>query len=56
MTAGSTPLPLDHESFAVIGPLALVGSAFDPVLAARSFAPRFLPTINRPHAVALRSL
>src|SRR5271154_2789541 len=31
-TAGSTPLPLGHKSFAVHCPLALVGSAFYPVL------------------------
>jgi len=34
-TAGFTPLPLGHESFAVIGPLALVGSASSPVLVHR---------------------
>ena len=31
-TAGFTPLRLDHKSFAVIGPLALLGNAFYPVL------------------------
>ena len=34
-TAGSTPLRLDHESFVVYGPLALLGSAFYPVLVHR---------------------
>jgi hypothetical protein len=55
-TAGSTPLRLDHESFAVFGPLALLSSAFYPVLVHRLavFAPRFLPTLGHPHAVALR--
>src|SRR2546422_3401616 len=54
-TAGSTPLRLDHESFAVSCPLALLGSAFYPVLVHRRaiYAPRFLPTLGRPHAVAL---
>ena len=36
--AGSTLLPLDHENFAVIGPLALVGNAFYPVLVHRPAA------------------
>src|SRR6266702_7208309 len=55
--AGSTPLPIDHESFAAIGPLALVGRQrllSGSCSSARSFAPRFLPTLGRPHAVALR--
>ncbi|MFC5696649.1 hypothetical protein ACFPU0_13895, partial [Pseudomonas sp. GCM10022186] len=30
-TAGSTPPPLDHESFAAFSPLALVGIALYPV-------------------------
>ena len=34
-TARSTPLRLDHESFAVLCPLALLGSAFYPVLVHR---------------------
>ena len=53
--AGSTPLRLDHESFAVLCPLALLGSAFYPILVHRLavYAPRFLPTLGRPHAVAL---
>jgi hypothetical protein len=46
---------LDHESFAVIGPLALLGSAFYPVLVHRlaDYDPRFLLTLGRPNAVAL---
>ena len=54
-TAGSTPPRLDHKGFAVSGPLALLGSAFYPVLVHRLaiYAPRFLPTLGRPHAVAL---
>ena len=54
-SAGSTPLRLDHESFVVTCPLALLGSAFYPVLVHRLaiYAPRFLPTLGRPHAVAL---
>ncbi|RVL40381.1 hypothetical protein CN242_18090, partial [Sinorhizobium meliloti] len=54
-TAGSTPPPLGHESFAVHGPLALVGTASYPVLVHRHavYAPRFLPTLGHPHAVAL---
>ncbi len=53
--AGSTPLRLDHESFAVACPLALLGSAFYPILVHRLavYAPRFLPTLGHPHAVAL---
>ena len=53
--AGSTPLRLDHESFAVLCPLALLGSAFYPILVHRLavYVPRFLPTLGRPHAVAL---
>ena len=47
---------LDHESFAVSCPLALLDSAFYAVLVHRLtiYAPRFLPTIGRPFAVALR--
>lgn len=54
-TAGSTPLRLDHQSFAVHCPLALLHSAFYPVLVHRlaDYAPRFLPTLGHPHAVAL---
>lgn len=53
-TAGSTPPPLGHESFAVHGPLALVTASY-PVLVHRHavYAPRFLPTLGHPHAVAL---
>ena len=55
-TAGFTPLRLDHESFAVAGPLALLSSALYPILVHRlaAYAPRFLPTIGHPLAVALR--
>ena len=64
-TAGFTPPRLDHKSFAELRPLALLGNAFYAQSAsrgrlsgscpsARSFAPRFLPTLGRPHAVALR--
>jgi len=54
-TAGFTPLRLDHESFVVIGPLALLSSAFYPLLVHRLavYDPRFLPTLGHPHAVAL---
>ena len=54
-TAGFTPLRLDHESFAASCPLALLGSAFYPVLVHRlaAYAPRFLPTLGHPRAVAL---
>ncbi len=49
-TAGSTPLPFDHESFAVIGPLALVSTAFYPVLVHRPAASLHA---SSPHSVAL---
>ena len=54
-TAGSTPRRLDHERFAVACPLALLGSAFYPVLVHRlaAYALRVLPTLGHPHAVAL---
>jgi len=54
-TAGFTPLRLDHKSFAVTCPLALLSNAFYPVLVHQLavYAPRFLPTFGRPHAVAL---
>ena len=44
-----------HKSFMVSCPLALLGSAFYAVLVHRLaiYAPRFLPTLSRPHAVAL---
>jgi hypothetical protein len=51
--AGSTPLPLDHESFAVSGPLALVGNAFYPVLVHRPAASLHA---SSPHSVALMQL
>ena len=48
-------LTLGHKSFAVSGPLALVGTAFCLGLVHRlmTYAPRFLPALGRPHAVAL---
>ena len=48
-------LTLGHKSFAVICPLALVRTAFYLVLVHRLaiYAPRFLPTLGHPHAVAL---
>jgi hypothetical protein len=52
-TAGSTPPNLGHESFAAIGPLALFGTAFYPVLVhpcAASLHASF------PHSVALMQL
>ena len=54
-TAGFTPPRFDHKSFAVSCPLALLSSAFYPILVHRlaAYAPRFLPTLGRPHAVAL---
>src|ERR1700736_3469267 len=52
-TAGSTPLPIDHESFAVLGPLALVGNAFYPVLVHRPAASLHA---SSPHSVALMQL
>jgi hypothetical protein len=54
-TAASTPLRLGHESFAVCGPLALIGNAFYAVLVHRLaiYAPRFLPTLGHSYAVAL---
>jgi hypothetical protein len=44
-----------HESFAVTCLLALAGAASDAVRVPRLtvYAPRFLPTLGRPHAVAL---
>src|SRR5271163_898979 len=53
-TAGSTPLPFDHESFAVLGPFALVGNApFYPVLVHRPAASLHA---SFPHSVALMQL
>ena len=52
-TAGSTPLPFDHESFAVSGPLALVGYAFYPVLVHRPAASFHA---SSPHSVTLMQL
>ncbi len=47
------PLRLDHQSFAVIGPLALLGSAFYPVLVHR-FAVSLYASF--PHSVTLMQL
>ena len=52
-TAGFTPLRLDHKSFAVMGPLALLGSAFYPVLVHRLAAALHA---SSPHSVALMQL
>ena len=52
-TAGSTPLPFGHKSFAVTCPLALVGSAFYPVLVHR---PAALLHASSPHSVTLMQL
>src|SRR5512140_161496 len=49
-TAGSTPPRLDHESFAVYGPLALLGNAFYPILVHRLAASLHA---SFPHSVAL---
>ena len=51
--AGSTPLPIDHESFAVSGPLALVGNAFYPVLVHQPAASLYA---SSPQSVALMQL
>lgn len=54
-TAEFTLLRLDHKSFVVTCPLALRNSASYPVLVHRLtiYAPRFLPTLGHPYAVAL---
>ena len=52
-TAASTPPRLDHESFAVNGPLALLGSAFYAVLVHRLVASL---RASSPHSVALMQL
>ena len=52
-TAGSTPPRLDHKSFAVNGPLALLGSAFYPVLVHRLAASIHA---SSPHSVTLMQL
>src|SRR5439155_20426517 len=51
--AGSTPLPLDHESFAVSCPLTLVSTAFYPVLVHRPAASLHA---SSPHSVTLMQL
>jgi hypothetical protein len=52
-TAGSAPPRLDHENFAVSCPLALLGSAFYPVLVHRLAASLHA---SSPHSVALMQL
>ena len=54
-TAASTPLALDHKSFAIECPLALTSHALYAIRVPRLviYAPRFLPTLGYPHAVAL---
>ena len=52
-TAGFTPPRLDHKSFAVHGPLALLGSAFYPVLVHRLTASIHA---SFPHSVTLMQL
>ena len=52
-TAGCTPLRLIHEGFAVSGPLALLGSAFYPVLVYQLAASLHA---SFPHSVALMQL
>src|SRR5512133_901017 len=52
-TAGFTPLRLDHEGFAESCPLALLGSAFYPVLVHRLAASLHA---SSPHSVALMQL
>lgn len=54
-TAEFTLPRLDHESFAETCPLTLLNSALYPVLVHRLtiYAPRFLPTLGHPNAVAL---
>ena len=45
----------DHQSFLVFRPVALLGSASYPILVhlLTVYAPRFLPTLGHPYAVAL---
>src|SRR5690606_26586150 len=52
-TAGSTPPCLDHKGFAVSCPLALLGSAFYPVLVHRLAVSLHA---SFPHSVALMQL
>jgi len=51
--AGSTPPRLGHESFAVVCPLALLGTAFYPVLVHRPAASLHA---SSPHSVTLMQL
>ena len=55
-TAAFTPPRLGHKSVMDLCPLALLGSAFYAALVHRLaiYAPRFLPILARPHALALR--
>src|SRR3972149_7289164 len=53
-TAESTPPRLDHESFAVSGPLALLGNAFYPVLVHR--LPVLLHPFSPPSVAPLQLL
>ena len=60
-TAGFTPLRLDHESFVVHCPLALLGSAFYPVLPPQggtevSIGSQFMLHASSPRSVALTQL
>ena len=54
-TAVYTPPRFDHNSYLVSGLVALLSSATYPILVHRLtvYVPRFLPTLGRPHAVAL---
>ncbi len=52
-TAGSTPLRLDHKGFAVLCPLALLGSALYPILVHRLAVSIHA---SSPHSVALVQL
>ncbi len=52
-TAGFTPLRFGHESFAVFGPLALLGSALYPILVHRLAASLHA---SFPRSVALAQL
>ena len=52
-TAGFTPLRLDHKSFAVSCPLALLGSALYPILVHRLAASIHA---SSPHSVTLMQL
>ena len=53
--AGFTPLRIDQKNFLVSGLVVLLRSASYPFLVHRLtiYAPSFLPTLGRPHAVEL---